>query len=150
MISRQTQRRVNTSLIQRNPSPAIASRAAFGARVPSVMEGASLAAFIAEVDAAGRVKSEDKRGVVAPSTPRPLAELDLALRESARGTGDARLSNLVRGPLAAIESAMARKARETGRRFDVAVAALVPGAARRVAAERAPPDTGESPQTAHC
>jgi len=59
--------------------------------LPSVMEGASLAAFIAEVDAAGRVKSEDKRGVVAPSTPTPLAELDLALLESARGAGDARL-----------------------------------------------------------
>jgi len=93
------------------------------------------------------VKSEDKHGVVAPSTPRPLAELDLALLESARGAGDARLSDLVRVPLAAIESAMARglasplgsfsggaaaparKARDTGRRFVVAVAALVPGAA---------------------
>jgi len=140
----------------------------FGGRVPSVMEGASLAAFIAEVDAAGRVKSEDKRGVVAPSTPTPLAELDLALLETARGAGDARLSDFMRGPLAAIESAMARglasplgnfsggaaalarKAKETGRRFVVAVAALVPGAGRRVAAERAPPDAGESPQTAHC
>jgi len=74
----------------------------------------------------------------------------------------------MRGPLAAIESAMApglasplgnfsggaaalgRKAKETGRRFVVAVAALVPGAARRVAAERAPPHGCESPQTAHC
>jgi len=132
------------------------------------MEGASLAAFIAEVDAAGRVRSEDKRGVVAPSTPTPLAELDLALLESARGAGDARLSDFMRGPLAAIESAMARglasplgnfsggaaalarKAKETGRRFVVAVAALVPGVGRRVAAERAPPDATESPQPVRC
>jgi len=140
----------------------------FGGRVPSVMEGASLAAFIAKVDAARRVKSEDKRGAVVPSTPKPLAELDLALLESALGAGDARLSDYMRGPLAAIESAMARglasplgnfsgreaalarKAKETGRRFVVAVAALVPGAGRRVAAERAPPDACESPQPAHC
>lgn len=140
----------------------------FGGRVPSVMEGASLAAFIAEVDAAGRVRSEGRRGVVGPSTPRPLAELDRALLESARGAGDVRLAELVRGPLAGIESAMARglasplgnfsgsaaalarKARETGRKFVLAAAALVPGAARRVAAERAPPDAGDVPRPANC
>jgi len=97
-----------------------------------------------------------------------LAELDLALLESERCAGGARLGELMRGQLAAIESAMAsglasplgnfsggaaalaRKARETGRRFVVAVAALVLGAPRRVAAERAPPDACESPQPAHC
>ena len=140
----------------------------FGGRVPSVFEGASLAAFIAEVDAAGRVKSEYKRGMVAASTPKPLAELDLALLESARGAGDARLGDFMRGPLAALESAMARglasplgnfsggaaalarKAKETGRRFVVGLTSLVPGAARRVAAEREPPDAGEELQPARC
>ncbi|MDZ4831681.1 MAG: hypothetical protein SGJ09_15965 [Phycisphaerae bacterium] len=78
------------------------------------------------------------------------------------------LAELMRGPLAGIESAMARglasplgnfsggaaalarEACETGRRFVLAMAALVPGAARRVAAERAPPRASELPRPAHC
>ena len=140
----------------------------FGGRVPSVMEGASLAAFIAEIDAAGRVMSKGKGGVVSPSAPRPLAEFDRALLESARDDGDARLGLLLGDALEGIESAMARGlasplgnfsggvkslarvARETGRRFVLAVAALVPGGGRRIAAERAPSDAGESPIPASC
>ena len=138
----------------------------FGGRVPSVLEGASLAAFIADVDAAGRVAPDGRRGVVAASAPRPLAELDRALLESARGACDDRVAGVVRDALAGIESAMsrglasplgnfsggaaalARKARETGRKFVLAVAALVPGAGRRVAAERAPPAAAGEPRPA--
>ncbi|MBL9148194.1 MAG: hypothetical protein JNM94_05810 [Phycisphaerae bacterium] len=119
-------------------------------RVPPIGEGITLAAFLAETYAIGRVRRIDKRGAIPESVSSPLAELDSELAKAERWTSKA--MSVVRDTVGAVEDAMsrglegpwgnfsgsaaalARKARETGRKFLVAIAACAPGSARRIAA----------------
>lgn len=130
-------------------------------RVPPVAEGLTLAAFLAETYAVGRIKRVGKRGVIPATVPSPLADLDrelsMARAEPGRAWEEASpfLSRL-RATIGGVEEAMARglespwgsfsggaaslakKARETGRKFLLSITACAPGGARRIAAERAP------------
>ncbi len=127
----------------------------FGGRVPSVIEGSSLAAFLHDVDAEGRVPAAGKRGRIPASTPPILHPLDAELAALAGDEASASVVLRAARPLAAaLNQAMertrsrspwgnlsgsarslARHARAMGRRFVLGIVGCPElGGARRVRA----------------
>lgn len=129
----------------------------FGGRTPSLFAGSGsvgLVGFIGYVDAVGRVRRPGKPGVIDPSTPSPVAEFERLPSGPADSSRARELSTRLASVIEEVEAAMsrglasplgnfsgsaealARVAKETGRRFIVAVAGLLPGRSRRVSAPR--------------
>ncbi|MFO0827250.1 MAG: hypothetical protein U0572_03785 [Phycisphaerales bacterium] len=120
----------------------------FGGRVPSVVEGASVVSFIAQVEAAGRMRRLDKRGFIPDSAAGALAELDRALAAAGSAAGgvlaraleiagslEEAMARGAWGTVSGGAAALARHAKAMSRRFVLAIAGRrEDGFRRRVAA----------------
>jgi len=121
----------------------------FGGRVPSIVEGAMLTAYLTRVDTIGRIGDGTKRGVINPSISSPLADMGLDLLHFAPQSGAGPPDFPPPLTLAAVEGAMsrgpenpmgnfsgcrralARAAHATGRMWILGIASFMPGDPRR-------------------
>jgi hypothetical protein len=112
-----------------------------GSRTPAVLEGATLAAFLHDVDAEGRLEVPSKRGVIPDTTPRVLdlldAELAIAIEKDRTPASDlvraacslgrsldaamSRAASGAWGNLSGGTAAIAEHAWRMGRRFALAI-----------------------------
>jgi len=125
----------------------------FSGRVPSIIEGSCLAAFLHDTDAQGRETAIGKAGCIPDSTPRVLAMLDAELAASvAEETRTSTLMQTARAMVSQIDDlirdesftiwgnfsgsaeSIAKHARKMKKRFALAIAGWPGGRGRRIRA----------------